>query len=779
MQNREFTRAGERGTILLVVVFVATAVAALAALSSGRVVSETRHQRGMEEETRAYSQAFAQLHYAMNVVTNSAYDGENRNLAIRDSLAGAFGGTAATLLKTVTTTTTSPLNQATELTKGAWGGVTGYVADGRESWLDDPAGVVHGLVEGTEVRVYQARDYIKRLQQLKGDRLADVDPGNLSGSYFVLEAAGRTGDTVRLVSALVRENEPFSSFVFFQNRHTLGVSGAPRGLIHCNDKVAFYFPNGSYVDPVSAVNGFDFLAGANSANTQLSDANPAAATIQLDTIDLAALQAKADLYRGDPGLDAEITLLATGKVRVRPHTPPRYDLVTKTSTTSVLTGYETVNVTETQNVQVGTKTVTYTETVITGYVTETYMATEPVYETRTETYVEKQPIYGTQQVEKTRVVPVYEMQQVAKTRKVKVFVPYTDPGSAGGGTAVGGGGGVAGEYVWVDEVYYVTEQVQVGTRTETYTETQTVVVGYKDVTKTRQVTVQVGTQQVQRTRQVPVYGTVTKTRLDPVYELRSVQVQKTVPVYTTVVNTWQEYVYQAPVYFSTVTKSLSPDQGSTVYVDGRVTRLAGDLYGRLTIVSGDKVRVTGNIRYVDGSGNTAMRNGGDYTKPYERNPSYKGSSVLGVIGRDDIVVTSSVPTQAEINATLMSTTGRVGIDGFWIDSAGNPLKDRTKVLTPEQVLREQAYDAVSAYRTKTFVKDSLRRIGGIISENRILETYILPRADGTSFVDSGFKRGNMKFDINLLFNPPPNFVEVPRPVLTYFAPVFFVRGNGA
>ena len=29
--------------------------------------------------------------------------------------------------------------------------------------------------------------------------------------------------------------------------------------------------------------------------------------------------------------------------------------------------------------------------------------------------------------------------------------------------------------------------------------------------------------------------------------------------------------------------------------------------------------------------------------------------------------------------------------------------------------------------------------------------------------------------INLLFNPPPNFVEVPRPVLVNYAPIFLVR----
>jgi len=44
-------------------------------------------------------------------------------------------------------------------------------------------------------------------------------------------------------------------------------------------------------------------------------------------------------------------------------------------------------------------------------------------------------------------------------------------------------------------------------------------------------------------------------------------------------------------------------------------------------------------------------------------------------------------------------------------------------------------------------------------------------------VKAGFKRGTSKFDINMLHNPPPNFVEVPRPVLAYFAPVFATRAN--
>lgn len=730
---------GQRGTILLVVVFIATAIAALAAISSGRVVSEGRLQKSMEDETRAYNEAFAQIHRAMNVVTNSAYDAENRNLALRASIDdGLFGGTVGL-------------------------GATAkeaYDAALKEKWLADPEGVVHGFVEGTEVRVYRARDYIRRLQALKGETPTAIDPFGASDSYFVLEAAGRSRDTVRLVSALVRENEPFSSFVFFQNLHTLGVSGAPRGLIHANDKIDFYFPNGRYVDALSAVNGFGYQAGATAQNTQAMSANPSAAPINLEAVDFDQLRAKADLYVGEPGLDAEITLLATGQVRVRPHTPPRYDLVTVTTTSQQLVGYTTETVTVQQNVQVGTQTVTYQEQVISGYTTETYTVSVPVYEDRTETYTVQEP--------------VYEWQTVTRTRQVRVFVPYTGDG-ADGGTTVGGGGGVAGEYVWVTESYETQEQV---------------IVGYTTETRTRTVRVQVGTTTETRTRQVPVYTTVTRTREDPVYQLQDVQVTRQVPVYETVSNTYRQYQYTGPTYLTTQTLQLPDGTGATMYVDHRVTRLSGDLNGRLTIVSNEKVRITGNVRYVDDAGRTAMLNGSNYLLPYERNSAYRGDSILGVIARDDIVFASALPTQAEVNGTLMSVNGRVGIDGFWIKLDGTPTKNRWEVLNEMGLLQEIAYDdfggyydaedaynQVRDYRTRTFVKDSLRRIGGVISNNRILETYIRPRSDGTSYVDSGFKRGSMKFDINLLFNPPPNFVQVPRPVLAYYAPVFFVRNN--
>jgi len=543
----------------------------------------------------------------------------------------------------------------------------------------------------------------------------------------------------------VRENEPFSSFVFFQNRHTLGVSGAPRGLIHSNDALAFYFPNGNYVDSVSSVNGFKYEAGATAGNTNIATGNPESQSISLEEVNFDDLKAKASTFRGDPGLDAEIRLNANGTARIRQFTPPRYDTVTRSSTTQVLTGYETQTVTQQQQVQVGTTTETRTRQVVSRYTTETYTVQVPVYENR--------------QVQRTRQIPVYGTVTTTCTRQVRVFVPYDD--GAGGGTAVGGGGtGLAGEYRWVDEQYPCQQSVITGYTTETYTTTERV---------------QVGTTTETRTRQVPVYTTETYTVQVPVYETRSVQVQQQVPVYNTVTNTWTEKVYVAPVLMSTTNVTLG-DVANTMYIDGRITKLDGDLNGRLTIVGNEKVRVTGNLRYVDDAGRTAMLNGGDYTKPYQRNEAYKGNSVLGIIARDDVLLTNGLPTQAEVNATMLSTTGRVGIDGFQIDTTGEPIKDHYFGLSAPEIEREQAYDQTS-YKSSSYKKESLRRLGGIVSNDRILETYIKPRADGTSAVDAGFKRGNMRFDFNLLFNPPPNFVNVPRPVAISIAPVYFVRGG--
>jgi hypothetical protein len=734
-----------------VIVFVATAIAVLATISSGRVVTEQRHQRILEDETRAYNRAFAQLHMALNVVNGSAYNNQNQNLVIRNALAAAGS-----------VTTEEEQDRRNET-----------VGDDRASsgWLDDPTGVEHGYIEGTNVRVYRGRDYIKRIQKLRGDNVnTTLDQAGESDSFFVIESAGRSGNAVRLVSALVRENEPFSSFVFFQNRHPLGVSGSPRGLIHSNNELHFYFPNGNYVDPVSAVGGFDHKAGAADSNTTVLDGNPNAQAIVLEAVDFNQLKAEASLFTVADGLDAEIAMYADGRVRVRSMTPPHWDLVSYDRSRWVIDHYDTITETRTRTIQVGTMTEEYDEDVIDHYDTETYtemqdVLTGYVTETRTRTV---QVQTGTESVERTRSVPVWMTRTVTRTRWVEVFVPYDDP-DGGGGTAVGGGGGVAGEYEWVEEEYETTEDYIDHWDTEIYYEDVPV---YADVEEEYTVEVpQYEQQEVTLTRDVPVYVTVTRTREVPVYDEEEYEHSYDDPVWIEESYTEDVWEFQDPQMVQEDVIQLSESVSGTIYVDGRITKLGGELNGRLTIVGNEKVRVTDSIRYVDDDGDTSMLNGDTYTEAYERNEAYEGPSVLGVIARDDVLFTNRMPDEAEVNATLMSVEGRVGIDGFAINSSGDPTYDYYYGMTPEERQVEDNYNRTS-YRTRRFRKDSLRRIGGLISNDRILETFIRPDSNGNAYVDSGFKRGSMKFDINLIFNPPPNFVQVPRPVLQFFTPVF-------
>ena len=707
---------GDRGTILLVVVFVATAIAGLAAISAARVVTAHRTQRVQEDGARALNDAYGQIHVALNVVNHSGYDDDNHNLELRKAM-------------------DSPVPDAADQAR----------------WLRDPDGVVHGEIPGTDVRVYRGRDYLMRIQKLKGEPIVDVDPLGASDSYFVLEALGRSGDRFQLVSALVRETEPFSSYVFFQNKHTLGVSGSPRGLLHGNTDIAFYFPNGKYMDSVSSVGGFDFRAGATEANTTLRNANGAASPIELSTVDFEKLHSQSNHYQGLPGLDAEIKFFADGKVRITPYTQPYYDKVIEDFTWNKLTGYEEVTVVELQDVQVGTTTEERTRRVVIDWTTETYTVAVPVYEEHT--------------VEKTRQVPIYDTRTVTKTRLVRVFVPYETEGGAGGGTIGDNGEGVLGEYVWVEESYEVTETYVARYETETYTAIERV---------------QIGTTPEERTRQAPTYGDETYTVEVPVYEQREVEVTKQVPIYKEMTSHSERLVYMPPVALGDQHVWVKDEPGM-IYVDGRITKIEGDLNGRLTIVGNEQIRITGDIRYVDDDGDTVMLNGKDTSETYQRNPDYEGNSVLGIIARDDIEFTWNMPDNAEVNATLMSVEGRVGADGLHVDEAGNVHLDsdklRKKEMNDEEYTIEDAYDKSGTYQTKPFIKDSLRRLGGIISNERIVETYIKARGDGTAGVGAGFRQGSMRYDFNLMHNPPPNFVELPRPVVTAFVPMLFVRDD--
>ncbi len=876
MKGNRHRRNGERGSLLLVVVFIATSIAGLAALISGRVVSEMKQQEVLEQETRAFNGAYAQINLAMNVVNTSAYNEKNQNLALRNAIDGGNGGTvdAAALIErkgsSVGATKTELTGDEIVYTydadgkptkKGAYkpGGIdSGYKTAidsatttetrSRESsikteinkeWMDDENDPLYGLVEGTNVRVYRGREYLKRLQRLKGETVSDADPFGDSDSYFVLEAAGRSGDTIRLVAALVRENEPFSSFVFFQNRAMLGVSGSPRGLVHTNKNLGFYFPNGNYLDTVSAVEGFEYLAGASTTNTNLRDANPAATRIDLQEVDFDDLKGKADLYEGTPGLDAYIKMYSNGSVYIYQHTAPRIDRVEKTKTYQKYMGkkkvpytvkqwkkvgrewqdveetyvksYKTVYYYVWEDVKVGTKTVTKykNKKVQTGTKAVQKSKTEKVkVGTKTVTkYKNKTVQTGTKTVTKSKQEPVYKTRTVTKYKSVKVWKPY-DTGGAGGGTSVGGGAtGALGEWVWENQPYQAEETYIDHYKTITWTEQEPVyktikepytvnepiyenktttwteyVPVYKTVKEPYTVNVPVyENKYVKKSKKEPVYGTRTVRKKVDVYDWVEKTKYKKEKVYKTITEKWIEEVYFKPEWMPREKLKLGKDKSGTIYIDGRVTHVSGRLQGRLTIVGNEKVRIDGNVLYVDDKGQTAMANGSNMNKPYARNSKYEGHSVLGIIAREDIVFGHNMPSVAEINGTLMSVNGRVGVDGFWADEDGELHKDSTanrkKYLTEDEYYREKAYDKNGWARTRIYTKESMRRIGGVISNDRIMETFIKQTSDGYATVDAGFKRGNMQFDINLLFNPPPNFVEVPRPVVTAFVPIVLVRND--
>jgi len=350
-----------------------------------------------------------------------------------------------------------------------------------------------------------------------------------------------------------------------------------------------------------------------------------ASPIALECVDFDQLRARADLFQGQPGLDAEITLLADGRVRIEQFTAPRFAMVEREFEESLVTGSEEQTVIDVERVQVGMRVQERTRRVVCGYSSEKYTVAGPVYEDR--------------EVERTREVPRYA--------------------------------------------------------TETYTEAVPVFEERK----------------VEVTREVPVYGTHTVTR----------EVEELIP----------------PRHVDTTFIDLN-EGGGTVFIDGRITKLSGDLRGRLTIVGNEKVRVTGNVRYVDGNGDTAMLNGRDCTQPYERNPDYDGNSKLDVIARGDLLLTRGLPQRAEINATLASLEGRVGIDGFRIPEEGEPDKAYLSGLSSEARAREEAYN-LTPYKTRRFRRESLRRVGALHSHGRVLETYIRARKDGTSAVDSGFE----------------------------------------
>ena len=109
------------------------------------------------------------------------------------------------------------------------------------------------------------------------------------------------------------------------------------------------------------------------------------------------------------------------------------------------------------------------------------------------------------------------------------------------------------------------------------------------------------------------------------------------------------------------------ERGGTIRIEGNVTRLQGELRGRVTILCGATVSITGNLRYVDDHGRRS------------RDLSYDGDSMLGVVAATDIRIDS----EARLNALLLSIDGRIRVHG--IASPGHALAGTVLRVCGDQI----------------------------------------------------------------------------------------------
>ena len=567
-----------------------------------------------------------------------------------------------------------------------------------------------------------------------------------NGSWFMLTARSSydNGRSERVVKRIFRDRDYFSSYNLFVAADPVGIAGAPIGAIHSNKKIQFYFPNGLYRHALTAVEGVEYRAGATPENTRIvGPFNPHIDPISIDLMgdsNFGFMALKNNVlpdYHFPANRDIAVVLRKRGGdqfLQFEVYTKPRVEQ----EPYQVIAGYRNVNphpvqVRRRERVQVGTRTRYRTETI---YVPQEVIVTRyrPVY--REETYTAWIPIYRTEQ--RTRNEPIYGYER--RTRRVRRQIWVLDPPDPYGSTTIGGDGTQLGhwEWRWVEEEYMA--RVIVGYRQVTYS--VQVVDHYEPVQRTRQVVDHYEPYQTTEVRQVP--QTIQVPYEEPIYEWREWT--------ETVIEYDREPVYETRYRNVYIPRQLvdafelpAPPNG-VVYAEGDIIGVKGDVVGRLTIASEGKIRITGNIQYKDEDGDTAYKNGLDPNKPYEPNPDYDNTAVLGLIARKDIIYTLEVPDRFEINASLMSMTGRVGIDGVTLSENG------------EVASFNQIPDQWGRPTYRQFLKTSIRRLGGITTYRRPVDTVI---REGS--IVSGFRRGASAFDSSVQVAPPPFFLARPTP----------------
>ena len=282
----------------------------------------------------------------------------------------------------------------------------------------------------------------------------------------------------------------------------------------------------------------------------------------------------------------------------------------------------------------------------------------------------------------------------------------------------------------------VYQNVQTGTTTQVVHHHDLVTAAWKEKvqTGTKNKTVQTGTTTTYVTQQVwQQTGSHTETYTvqvsDGFIDVPQ-QVQVSIPdskVADHNVSTQGTVYVKGDVYFVPMTSG----------VDGYDTHV---IDGSMSIASDSSVYIQDSILYGKKDANnvlqTAYLNGADRTQSYVPNPNYDAASVLGIVSNQDIVYTSSLPTQTEINATFLAKNGEVRVEGVTV-----------------------ANDGTVAETSGGWVKMSLRRLGGMTTNLRPVSTYV----DGNSAVTRGFVYGKSIFDVRQRTTPPRGFPTLNRP----------------
>ncbi len=186
---------------------------------------------------------------------------------------------------------------------------------------------------------------------------------------------------------------------------------------------------------------------------------------------------------------------------------------------------------------------------------------------------------------------------------------------------------------------------------------------------------------------------------------------------------------------------VSFPEAGVLYFDADIASLEGTLNERITVASTGSITLTGSIRYIDADGDPIYQNGlssDPENEPYVPNPAYDGNAALGVVANGSILYHDDLPSTVEFNGVFFSATDRFGLPGLTFTSDGR---------------YATGYD-------EDFQKDSFRRLGGIISDKRIVSTVVNSNGD----VLSGFQHGASVYDERLRAEPPPHFLAIDRPV---------------